>query len=51
MSEVTTPKETPMTNTPTAEDILEYLKDNPKFLEKNPTACDFLIPPKAATEK
>jgi len=29
-----------------ADDIVAYLKDNPKFLQKNPEACDFLIPPK-----
>ena len=52
MSNVSTPTETTaMTETICAEDILTYLKDNPKFLEKNPAACDFLIPPKAAKEK
>ena len=31
-----------------ADDILDYLRDNPKFLSQNPQACDFLIPPKGA---
>ena len=26
-------------------DILEYLKQNPEFLKKNPEACDLLVPP------
>lgn len=30
----------------TADDVLDFLRDNPKFLEKNPDACDLLIPPK-----
>ena len=29
-----------------ADDVLDYLRDNPKFLSQNPEACDFLIPPK-----
>ncbi len=41
----------PMTQDLTAEDILEYLKENPKFLQKNPEACDFLIPPKNGNAK
>ncbi len=28
-----------------SEDILQYLKDNPGFLQNYPEACDFLIPP------
>lgn len=31
-----------------ANDILDYLRDNPKFLSQNPEACDFLIPPKSS---
>lgn len=34
-----------MTETLNTEDVLEFLKDNPKFLQQNPEACDFLIPP------
>ncbi len=34
-----------------AEDIVEYLRANPKFLQKNPEACDFLIPPKNSDDK
>lgn len=30
----------------TAEDVLEFLKKNPKFLQQNPDAMQFLIPPK-----
>ncbi len=30
----------------TADDVIEFLRDNPKFLQQNPEACDFLIPPK-----
>lgn len=30
----------------TADDVLGFLRDNPKFLEQNPDACDLLIPPK-----
>ena len=30
----------------TADDVVEFLRDNPKFLTQNPEACDFLIPPK-----
>lgn len=33
----------------TAEDVMTWLKDHPDFLEKNPDACDFLIPPKDKT--
>ena len=31
-----------------ADDVLEFLRDNPKFLSQNPEACDFLVPPKNA---
>lgn len=27
-------------------DVLAFLKENPKFLQQHPEACDFLIPPK-----
>lgn len=30
----------------TDEDVLEFLKSNPKFLIKNPDAIDYLLPPK-----
>ncbi len=40
-----------MTQDLTAEDIIEYLKQNPKFLQKNPEACDLLIPPKNGDAK
>lgn len=30
----------------TADDVVAYLKANPKFLQKHPDACDLLIPPK-----
>ena len=40
-----------MTDNLTADDVLEYLKQNPKFLQKNPEACDYLIPPKNGTDK
>lgn len=30
----------------TEEDVIEFLRANPKFLQKNPEACDLLIPPK-----
>ena len=35
-------------HTLTANDVVEFLRDNPKFLQTNPEACDFLIPPKSA---
>lgn len=36
-----------VTDTPTlcANDIIEYLQNNPKFLQQNPQACDLLVPP------
>jgi len=30
----------------TEQDIIDYLKSNPKFLQKNPDAVDYLLPPK-----
>jgi len=30
----------------TEDDVLNYLKSNPKFLQKNPAAMDLLLPPK-----
>ena len=30
----------------TEADIIDYLKSNPKFLQKNPDAVDYLLPPK-----
>ena len=37
-----TAKDTSMTD----EDVIAFLKSNPKFLQKNPDALDYLIPPK-----
>lgn len=34
--------------TVTDEDVIQYLKDNPKFLQDNPDLCDVLLPPKAS---
>ena len=33
----------------TEQDIIDYLKSNPKFLQKNPDAVDYLLPPKDNT--
>ncbi len=33
------------------DDILDYLRENPKFLQNNPEAIDFLIPPGMAKTK
>jgi len=30
----------------TADDVVEYLKSHPEFLQKHPDACDHLLPPK-----
>ena len=35
----------------TAEDIVAYLKAHPKFLQQNPAAVDYLIPPKTGGDK
>ncbi len=32
--------------TMTEDDVIAFLKDNPKFLQDNPDVCDFLVPPK-----
>ncbi len=45
MSEIEKP---PVLN---AEEIIAYLKANPKFLQQNPGAVDYLIPPKSADRK
>jgi uncharacterized protein YigA (DUF484 family) len=42
---------TDMKLTITAEDVLLYLKDNPKFLQQHPEAVDLLVPPKLKAEK
>lgn len=34
-----------------ADDILDYLRANPKFLQQNPEACDLLVLPKTGTGK
>lgn len=36
-------KETPRL---TPDDIIAWLRDNPRFLQQNPEVCDFLLPPK-----
>ncbi len=33
------------------DDVLAFLKSNPRFLEQNPQALEHLLPPKAAQEK
>lgn len=38
-----------MTLTP--QEVIEFLQANPKFLQQNPEACDFLIPPKSGNGK
>ena len=35
----------------TSDDVIAFLRDNPKFLQKNPEACDYLIPPKQGDAK
>lgn len=35
----------------TGNDVLKFLKDNPDFLQKNPQACDLLIPPAQVSGK
>ena len=35
----------------TDQDVLSFLKENPKFLQQNPDACNFLIPPKNSDSK
>lgn len=35
----------------TADEVVAFLKNNPKFLQKNPEACDYLIPPKTGNGK
>ncbi|HPD82579.1 MAG: DUF484 family protein [Alphaproteobacteria bacterium] len=35
----------------TAEDVMAFLRANPKFLEQYPQACDLLVPPKNGTGK
>ncbi len=37
--------------TVTAEDVLQFLRDNPKFLQQFPEAVDLLVVPKAKAEK
>ncbi len=37
-------KETPAMN---ADDVIDYLRRNPKFLQQNPEVLDLLVPPKA----
>jgi len=34
-----------------AEEVIDFLKANPKFLQKNPQAVDYLIPPKSTDRK
>ena len=35
----------------TVDDILDYLRDNPKFLSEHPEAVDLILPPKVKKEK
>lgn len=35
-----------MDNLTTSDDVIAFLKENPNFLQKNPEALDFLVPPK-----
>jgi uncharacterized protein YigA (DUF484 family) len=44
MSESPLPKEAPAMN---ADDVIKYLRRNPKFLQQNPEVLDLLVPPKA----
>lgn len=34
-----------------ADEVIAFLRDNPKFLKQNPEACDFLVPPKSGDGK
>ncbi|MCE7886805.1 MAG: DUF484 family protein [Alphaproteobacteria bacterium PRO2] len=34
-----------------ADDVIEYLRNNPKFLQQNPEAMDLLVPPKTEAGK
>ena len=36
---------------PSAQEVIDFLKANPKFLQKYPQAMDYLIPPKNGTDK
>jgi uncharacterized protein YigA (DUF484 family) len=36
---------------PSAEEVIDFLKANPKFLQKHPQAVDYLIPPKSTDRK
>ena len=38
-------------STLSAEEVIDFLRQNPKFLQQNPEACDFLIPPKNGNGK
>ncbi len=42
---------TEMSHETTAADVLAFLKGNPKFLQQNPDAMEYLIPPKNAGDK
>ncbi|MBK7361921.1 MAG: DUF484 family protein [Micavibrio sp.] len=46
-SNLSTAPEAPMN----ADDIIEYLRKNPKFLQQNPEAMDLLVPPKTEAGK
>ena len=39
------------TKAPSAQDVIDFLKANPKFLQQNPNAVDFLVPPKSTDRK
>ena len=34
-----------------SEDVVAFLRDNPKFLSQHPQACDYLVPPKSKDKK
>ena len=36
---------------PSADEVIDFLKANPKFLQKHPQAMDYLIPPKNGADK
>ncbi|MCB1530548.1 MAG: DUF484 family protein [Rhodospirillales bacterium] len=44
---------TPKTDAPviTAQEVVDFLRAHPKFLQENPQVCDFLIPPKNSNGK
>ncbi len=41
----------PLSDKLTEDDVLAFLRNNPKFLQNNPEACDYLSPPKNGGDK